>query len=313
MFSTPPMLRNQLCVLSVNVLPSIDDGGDSRTERSIAFLDTLSVVNSDHTIRTREYRKDTHTDQYLNFNSNHPLEHKKGVVRTLNHRAESVVSDPVDMLEEVNHVKKALSFNDYPAWITSPNPCKPANNTKEATQSERRKVAPVVIPYIKGTSEQLRRVMKRYGVPVFFKPMNTLRQILVRPKDKLDKSRVVSPVYHIKCEQCSDSYVGETERSLRARFGEHRRPSSVTSEVSKHLHVDQPGHTVDIDNVRILGVEPRWFGRGVKEAIYIRTLHPSLNKDGGRFHLPAVWNNVLSRSMERGTHTQLILEGRPSS
>ena len=65
-------------------------------ERALAFLDTMSVINEDGTIKTRVYRKETHTDQYLNFQSNHPLEHKRGVVKTLVHRADTVVSDAED-------------------------------------------------------------------------------------------------------------------------------------------------------------------------------------------------------------------------
>ncbi len=65
--------------------------------------------------------------------------------------------------------------------------------------------------------------------------------------------------------------------------------------MAKHIHVDQPGHTVDVKNTKILAVEPRWYERGVKEAVHICTAKPSLNKDGGRFQLPAVWKNMLQR------------------
>ena len=44
-----------------------------------------------------------------------------------------------------------------------------------------------MIPRVKGVSEQMRRVMKVYAVKVYFKPTNMLRQILVRPKDKVIK------------------------------------------------------------------------------------------------------------------------------
>ena len=62
------------------------------------------------------FRKETHTNQYLKCSSNHPLEHKIGVVRTLWHRVEAIVSDPKDR-EEKAHIKQALHWNGYPAWL----------------------------------------------------------------------------------------------------------------------------------------------------------------------------------------------------
>ena len=94
---------------------------------------------------------------------------------------------------------------------------------------------------------------------------NTLRQLLVKPKDPVDKENVVGPVYKIKCEECEATYVGETERSLKSRFNEHRRPNSSTSKVAKHIRTDQPEHAVELNNTEILTTEPRLFERGVKK------------------------------------------------
>ena len=54
----------------------------------------------------------------------------------------------------------------------------------------------------------------------------------------------------------------------KTRSLEHKRPSSTSSEVSSHIHIESPGHHIDLNEVKILDREPRWFERGVKEAIF---------------------------------------------
>ena len=65
---------------------------------------------------------------------------------------------------------------------------------KAFTDPEKAKKIPVVIPYIKGFAEQIRRFFGRYGTPTYFKPTNTLRQLLVKPKDPVSKENVVGHV-----------------------------------------------------------------------------------------------------------------------
>ena len=69
---------------------------------------------------------------------------------------------------------------------------------------------------------------------------------------------------------------------------EYGRPTSTTSEVPRitSIHKNNPEHQVDKDGVKTLAVELRWFKRGVREAIHIRSKRASLNKDGGHYNLP---------------------------
>ena len=87
-----------------------------------------------------------------------------------------------------------------------------------------RKKYPMVIPYIKVFSEQFHKILKECDIPAYFNLKNTLRQLLVHPKEK-----VVGPVYHIHREDCDVSYVGEMEWSLEARFLKNRHPSTHAS------------------------------------------------------------------------------------
>ena len=65
-------------------LDSIDNTGsikftyEEESENSLPFLDTLMIRKEDGTVKLLVYRKKTHTGQYLNFTSHHPLLQKLG-------------------------------------------------------------------------------------------------------------------------------------------------------------------------------------------------------------------------------------------
>ena len=70
------------------------------SDNRLSFWDCLVTIDTDHTLSVTVFQKDTHTDQYLNFQSNHPLHQKLGLVKALFHRADNLVSKPDDMLSE---------------------------------------------------------------------------------------------------------------------------------------------------------------------------------------------------------------------
>ena len=56
-----------------------------------------------------------------------------------------------------------------------------------------------MLPHIRGVLEQIRKVFKQYDA--YFKPMYTVCQLLVRPKDKMLKERVMRRVFYIPCDR----------------------------------------------------------------------------------------------------------------
>ena len=112
----------------------------------------------------------------------------------------------------------------------------------------------VTLPYVRSVSEAIRRILTPLGVKVSFRPNVTLhvRQLLVRPKDRILESEATGVVYQVPCASCPATYVGQTGRRLDQRLQEHRR--AVESAVSSALaeHAWSCHHPVDWDNTRIL-------------------------------------------------------------
>ena len=281
-----------------SINPSIKFTYEEEENGRLAFLDVLVHVLDDGDTKTTVFRKSTHTDQYLNFKSNHHLEHKRSVVRTLLNRAENLVTEDNDKKSELRHVKTALYANEYEPWMLNI-PKKREKHKKDQNQSNKDKPRPPLIglPYIKGISEPLERTFKKYGVAVYHKPVNTVRQQLVHPKDPTPKELKSGVIYQIRCKTCNRLYVGETARTLKTRIEEHKK---TTSSAIKEYQ-SNTGHIIDWENVKVIGKEDQWMKRKIKEAIAIRKDKPSLNRDQG-WDLPPIFNSLLSHDLTLGSH-----------
>ena len=296
---------------------------EEEENKRIPFLDTMIIREDDGHIKTQVYRKKTHTDQYLNFNSHHPLHHKMGVIRTLMDRVDTVVSTPEDKADEIQHIEEALQTCGYPKWSFTRTKAKiqekKEGKNKPPVQKEKGKTkGSVVIPYVQGLTESISRVMKEHGITTAVKPYQTIRQILVKPKDKRGVGETAECVYKIPCKNCDRVYIGETGRKLETRVKEHKmdtgqatskgyftRSSRSESQTERHKsaitdHALQENHVIDWEGVKIMDRESDRKRRWIKEAIAIRKEEgKTINRDEGQYFLPGLYNPLLRKRSER--------------
>ena len=61
-----------------SIEPSIQFTVERETDRKLALLDTCVHRTIEGKLETNVYRKPTHSEKYLSFNSHHPRSHKRG-------------------------------------------------------------------------------------------------------------------------------------------------------------------------------------------------------------------------------------------
>ena len=97
------------------------------------------------------YRKNTHTDRYLPFESHHPAHVKRGVVRSLVRRAENVSTHNESLKKEMGHLRMVLRANGYPSNLVQPSKPRTADDPeKDVEDDEDKPIATAIIPYSKG-------------------------------------------------------------------------------------------------------------------------------------------------------------------
>ena len=76
----------------------------------------MLTPGEDGKINTSVFRKPTHTNLKMQWDSNHAISAKYSVIGTLHHRANTISSSPGLLQKEEQHLKKVLTRCKYPDW-----------------------------------------------------------------------------------------------------------------------------------------------------------------------------------------------------
>ncbi len=294
---------------------------ETESDGKLPFLDTSIVRKDDGSVKLLVYRKPTHTDQYLNYESHHPLHQKMGVIRTLYDRKDNIISEECDRKEEEKKVQSALKTCGYPKWTfekvkNQMKQPKIKDNSRKKDEETKCK-GMVVLPYVSGVSEKVSRVLKQYHIASAMKPHCTLRNQLVHPKDKRNDLDKTDALYCLPCLNCDREYIGETGRKFGTRLKEHKAEvdkveRSVTTRAGRKEslstihksavtdHVVEQNHVIGWDKGKVIGTEQDRYRRWIKEAIEIRKRgDTTMNRDEGQYHLTHVFDELLEEKSPR--------------
>ena len=127
-----------------------------RCDGSMLFLDILITPQEDGSLSTSVFRKPTHTDLYLQWDSHQTISSKYSVAGTLYHKAKTACSNSQLLQKEEDHLCKDLKKCKYPtgainrARLKSQNPIRSAtrnNNNQIGQNNSNNKNLYMVVPY----------------------------------------------------------------------------------------------------------------------------------------------------------------------
>ena len=148
-----------------NVDPNINFTIELEQDDKLAFLDVLVMRTQDGKLATKVHRKTTHTNRYLNYQSAHSIEQKQRVVMNLYNRAQSLITKSTDWKKEKSFLSHMLTENDYPKWFIQ-KALKKKAQAQAKLQEEKRHIGLVILPFIPGITERLKRLLKNHQIKV---------------------------------------------------------------------------------------------------------------------------------------------------
>ena len=146
------------------------------------------------------------------------------IIRTLTRRAELACDSPDNLHDETDSLNNVLSKNYKADFVR--------RNTHSNTDSNTQRL---YVPYIRGNSETITRILQPYNIRVAQKPISTIRRLLTNVKGKDKPENRQGAVYKIKCCDCQAPYIGETGRNLSTRLTEHKR-TTRNGDVNNHIY-----------------------------------------------------------------------------
>ena len=270
-------------------------------EDKLPFLDILVMKKKSGTLATKIYRKETHTNRYLNYESYHSQQQKQGIIISLLNRLAKLITDSKDFNEEKEMLRRTLEDNNYPHWLIKKTFNRFRFNKMEKHEISKNYKGTVTLPYFQDLTEILSRIIKKQNIRVYTKPFQTIKQILPNLKDSIEPKQQPGVIYEIPCLDCVGIYIGETGRAFLTRCKEHMRDvnsknlarlenNDINNKSALVKHVYSEKHHMNSNNSKILAKEADYIKRRFLESFFIHFNNDAFNDKTNCFYPNAYYN-----------------------
>ena len=295
--SIPEDREDEILEVFCSYDPHIKFTVEREDNRSVPFLDTKVIRGPDNVIVLDWYRKPTSSGRYINYSSYHTPKMKANVIIGMKTRISRIVH-PQYRDGALARFRDLMQENGYPRTylnkliFSTPNQQAlehTSSNLAPVGQENRTEVVPLDVeemqklytslPHVENLTDKLCRLFSGSNLKIARFSLVNNSIFFTNKKDKtplLSKSDVV---YQLTCNECKLPYIGQSSTTLKQRISLHKSDSRLRPQrCSLASHVQENGHTMDYDNVRVLEEERNWFKRSFLEMCHISATVDNLNK-----------------------------------
>lgn len=259
----------------------------------INFLD-LTIKRKNNALSTKWFAKSTSSGRMLNYCSAHPIAQKKGVILALADRAIKLSSEE-HRNSAIQDAKLILSKNGYPTTLVNKIFHQKLSENLHETRHQKERKTYLKLPYLKGISEPLAKILKPSNINIAYKCPNVLNNVFGHQKDRTAKKKRTHVVYEIPCQSnCEKVYIGNTKQYLDSRINGHKYSCNVTA---LKKHTEETKHTFNFDETRILATERNDRKRNMLETmLIIRNKERTVNDRSDMNNIDTIYNSLITTS-----------------
>ena len=250
----------------------------------LPFLDLL-VSRNGKKLSFEIFRKPTHVDSYIHFNSYNPTNHKYAVFNSLVNR---MVKIPMSTENRRKEKKKIIEIGEQNGFERRKiaeiiKKIEYRNKIKEVTTLQRvEKEAEnwAHMTYHPKLNRKFQKVFKKHGLKIASVNRCNLKTAFHGKLKDNSATSEISGIYKIECANCDKIYIGQTRRRIKTRFREHCRhiKNGDTAKSAVARHVIEVHHQIKPEVKLITSVKNRHVN--IAENINIhKNRHRVMNED----------------------------------